>query len=296
MKEKIKTFFCVLILLGALPYIITTILQGKEETTKEELFLNYENKKEEEEYLVGVVTNEMPVSYEMEALKAQAVIARTNYMAAKELNQELPQTISQEELLELWGEENFSGNLQKLTKAVTITEGVAMTFQGQYIYAAFHTVSAGVTRNGAKALGSENMPWLQEVESPIDIPSEDFLKVMFWKKAELAEKIKQALGVNSIDEKDPLAAISVEERDAGGYVVQMKVGDKTITGEEFRNGLELNSACFYLKEVEGEIRIVTKGLGHGLGLSQYGANALAQKGSTYIEILNYYYKNIEISD
>lgn len=296
MKEKIKTFFCVLILLGALPYIITTILQGKEETTKEELSLDYESEKEEEEYLVGVVANEMPVSYEMEALKAQAVIARTNYMAAKELNQELPQTISQEELLKLWGEENFSGNLQKLTKAVTATEGVAMTFQGQYIYAAFHTVSAGITRNGAKALGSENMPWLQEVESPVDIPSEDFLKVMFWKKAELTEKIKQVFEINKIDEKDPLTSISAEERDSGGYVVQMKVGDKTITGEEFRNGLELNSACFYLKEVEGEIRIVTKGLGHGLGLSQYGANALAQAGSTYIEILNYYYKNIEISD
>lgn len=296
MREKIKTFFCVLILLGALPYIITTILQGKEETTKEDISLKYESKKEEEEYLVGVVANEMPVSYEMEALKAQAVIARTNYMAAEELDQELPQTISQEELLELWGEENFSGNLQKLTKAVNATEGVAMTFQGQYVYAAFHTVSAGVTRNGAKALGSENMPWLQEVESPTDIPAEDFLKVMFWKKAELAEKIKQAFGINKIDEKDPLASISVEERDGGGYVVQMKVGDKTITGEEFRNGLELNSACFYLKEVEGEIRIVTKGLGHGLGLSQYGANALAQEGSTYIEILNYYYKNIEISD
>lgn len=95
---------------------------------------------------------------------------------------------------------------------------------------------------------------------------------------------------------NPLENISIGSRDEAGYVTEMKVGEKVISGEEFRNVMELNSSCFYMKEVEGKIRIVTKGLGHGLGMSQYGANEMALEGADYTEILSYYFKNIEISD
>lgn len=310
MKEKIKTFFCVLILLGALPYIITIVLQGNE--TKEkgqpssvlgntEFFTDNSQDTDGlnldiESYVTGMVAKEIPVTYETEALKAQAVIARTNLMAAMEQKGELPETVSQKELLALWGEEEYGRNYRRLVSAVEDTKGVVITYQGNYIYAAFHAVSAGSTRSAGDALGKEDMIWLSAVESPEDIPAEDYLKVVFLGKEEFIQWISRAFPEVSVDKEHPLDSILVEERDKGCYVLQMKIGEKQISGEEFRNALELNSACFYLKEVEGEIRIVTKGLGHGLGLSQYGANQLAMEGLGYQEILSYYFKNVEISD
>lgn len=274
---------------------------------------------EDEAYLIGMVANEIPADYEMETLKAQAVIARTNLMTVREMAEQpgelrqeaqkeqterpgetkmtkLPESLSQDELIKLWGRGNFAGNYRKLSEAVKSTRGVTMTHQGKTFYADFHAVSAGWTRNGADVLDSENIPWLQGVESSEDIPSEDYLQVIFLEKEAFVNKIKEKFPEIQIDTNAPLDLIAVEERDSSDYVKKIKVGEKTISGEEFRETLELNSACFYIKEVEGKIRIVTKGLGHGLGMSQYGANVMAKEGADYREILSYYYKNIEISD
>lgn len=309
MKEKVKAFFCVLFLLGALPYIITMLLQGKEagekqipdsgiqiqETSKTSADEASQNLNIEE-YLVGVTAQEIPITYETEALKAQAVAARTNLMAALENGEELPKTMSQEELLKLWGKDSFNRNYQRLADAVAATEGEVLVQNGAYIYAAFHAVSGGKTRNAREALGSQEMGWLESVDSNMDITSEDYLKVVFLDKEELTGRLQGTLGDFGTDVENPLEALEITARDEAGYVTQIKAGEKTVTGEEFRNALGLNSACFYMKEVEGRIRFVTKGLGHGLGMSQYGANELALEGYTYQEILNYYFKNIEISD
>ena len=93
-----------------------------------------------------------------------------------------------------------------------------------------------------------------------------------------------------------LNALDTAQRNELGYVTEAVLGDVTLDGERLRNAWQLNSACFYCKEVEGRIRIVTKGLGHGVGLSQYGANELAKEGKGCQEILQYYFKNIQISD
>ncbi len=298
MKEKIKTFFCVLLLLVALPYIITMIFQGKavQGDIEDENILEVSETEDTEAYLVGVVAGEIPMTYETEALKAQAVVARTNLMAARELQEELPQTLTEEELWDLWGEEHFAQNYERLQNAVKATRGETMTVGGKYIYAAYHAVSAGRTRNASDALETEEMPWLESVESTTDISGRDYLKVISWEKEELVQKVQTAFPEAVLDAGASLSGIIIESRDAAGYVMKMKVGELAMSGEEFRNGLELSSACFYLKEVEGKIRIVTKGLGHGLGLSQYGANALALEGMSYLEILSYYFKNVEISD
>lgn len=298
MKEKLKTIFCVLILLAALPYIITIILQGKDDTGGEVTLLSMEDQKEEkqdiEESLVGIVAREMPITYETEALKAQAVIARTNLMVALEKGEEAPAAVSQKELTRLWGSEGSGRNYQRLSEAVKETEGVVITYQGNIISAAFHSVSAGKTRSGAEALGSDKIPWLVSVDSQEDITSEDYLMVLFLEKEVLVQKLSQAFPDAAPDHEDPVSSIVIEGRDEGDYVTQMKIGKKAVSGEKFRDALELNSACFYLKEVDGKVRIVTKGLGHGLGMSQYGANELAGKGKSYSDILSYYFKNVEI--
>lgn len=313
MKEKIKTFFCILFLAIALPYIITMCFTrgagtGISSDTSGSVYKSREkagtddtadsvsgwSSQEIEEYVIGMTAQEMPLHYETEALKAQAVIARTNLLDTLERGEEPPERMGKEELQRLLREENFSVGYERLTEAVEATRGVVMTFQGQYIYAAFHAVSAGRTRSAAEALDSEHMPWLSGKDSFWDIPAEQYLKVVFLKKEEVDVKLRAAFpgaGAESLWD-----TLETSGRDEAGYVIQMKVGAETVTGEAFRQALSLNSSCFYIKEVEGRIRIMTKGLGHGLGMSQYGANEMAREGTDWQEILGYYFENIEISD
>lgn len=308
MKEKVKTFFCVLFLLCTLPYIITMCFRqsaspkeaGSGAKTEPEVLSADSQKAGEEldieEYLTGVVAQEISMNYEPEVLKAQAVLARTNLKNAMEKGEALPESLNQEALLKLWGEEGFGANYRKLQEAVRDTRGVVLTSQGSYIYAAFHAVSAGKTRAAAEALETENMPYLTAADSSADISSGDFLKVIFLEKEKFAQKLTENFPSLNLDGGNPLLSLTISARDSSDYVLKIQNGEVTISGEEFRNALELNSACFYLKEVEGKIRIVTKGLGHGLGMSQYGANELARQGMAYPEILSYYFKNVEISD
>lgn len=312
MKEKVKTFLSVCLLLGALPYIVTVLFQGK--SSEDKISIPFVNEIESEgdntkntvptaateidieSYLAGVVAKEISLTYEMEALKAQAVAARTNLLIALENEEELPPSLSQEELLSMWGHDGFSRNYQRITEAVTKTKGIVITYEGEKIYAAYHAVSAGHTRMAKDSFGYEQMPWLNGVKSAADIQSEDFLKVVFFEPEKIREKLVEAFPEAEIPESDLLDYLKIVKRDSQEYVLEVKLGEETITGEEFRELLGLNSACFYLADVEGDIRIVTKGLGHGLGMSQFGANEMAKKKKDFKEILNYYYKNIQISD
>ncbi|MCI9175706.1 MAG: SpoIID/LytB domain-containing protein [Lachnospiraceae bacterium] len=246
-----------------------------------------------ESYLTGILAKQIPLDYQDEAIKAQAVIARTSLALALETEgQKLPDSMAREEMLKLWGQEGFEKNFQRLEEAAKATKGEILLYDGKPIQPAFHAVSAGKTRSAKEALQREDEPYLAGADSEMDIPSPDFLKVVFLEQKEFADKIKELCP--EISEENILESVTVPKRDSADYAVQVNIGEKTVTGEEFRNCLNLNSACFYLKEVEGKVRIVTKGLGHGLGLSQYGANELAKEGKTYREILQYYYKDSSI--
>lgn len=305
MKEKIKTFLAVCILVLAVPYIITLLFQrgetstGKDgiETVVEKSLLPQErtdgNDMDEEEYLAGIVAEEISLNYHPEALKAQAVIARTALMEALEQGEELPQSMSREEMLSLWGQDGFEQNYRLLKEALIETEGEIMTWEDKPIQAAFHAVSAGRTRDAGETLHID-LPYLSSVDSSADIPSNDYLKVIFMDKNELTDKLNKACPDVDLSADGIAEAVTVTKRDDAEYALEVTVGEQTMTGEEFRRCLGLNSACFSLKEVEGKVRIVTKGIGHGLGLSQYGANEMAKAGSDYKEILTYYYKDILI--
>lgn len=307
MKEKIKTFLAICILVLTVPYVVTFLFQGNETSTESKAMKNIPEKDsgskmeakdaelDTEEYLTGILAKEIPLDYQMEAIKAQAVIGRTSLAAALESEEKnLPASMSREEMLTLWGQEGFEDNYQMLEAAVEDTKGEIMLYDGKPIQAAFHAVSAGKTRNAKEALQREDEPYLEQADSEWDIPSPDFLKVVFMEKEEFYQKLKEACPELEVGAENILESVTVEARDSSDYVIQVKIGEKAVTGEEFRGYLNLNSACFYLKEVENKVRIVTKGLGHGLGLSQYGANELAKEGKNYKEILQHYYKDISI--
>lgn len=289
----------------AAPYIVTLLFQGSEtsagagdaETVEEKSFLIQElaggQDMDEEEYLAGIVAEQISLDSQPEAIKAQAVVARTSLARALEQGEEPPKSMSREEMLSLWGQNGFEQNYCALQEALSATEGEILTWEEEPIQAAFHAVSAGRTRDGQEALGVE-LPYLCSVDSSADIPAEDFLNVIFMEKKDLADKLNQACPGAGLTEENAVEGIAVSSRDSSDYALEVTVGGQTMKGEEFRECLGLNSACFSVKEVEGRARIVTKGMGHGLGLSQYGANKMAEAGSSYKEILNYYYQDTAV--
>ena len=304
MKEKIKTFLFICVLVVAIPYIATLLFQGEEtslsqkDVEKIKLSNTSANAKAKEidveEYVKGVVVKQISLESEEETLKAQAVIARTMIVKAQREQKKLPDSMDAQELLKLFEKKGFEEKYHLLERAVAATKGEILTWQEKPAEVAYHAVSAGRTRDSQTALGREDVPYLKAVDSMTDISSPDYLKVIFMEKEKLAQKLQAADNALALSPEEIPAMIQITGRDESGYVTQIQIGNITLSGEQFRQYVGLNSACFYIKEVEGQVRILTKGLGHGLGMSQYGANDMAKQGKTYKEILTYYYKELAL--
>ena len=293
MKEKIKMILCLCLIIAGLPILMTLVFQGDEillDTDSNEIQHKSSHPDEEEKVaaLVSILARDIPVTYEEEAIRAQAVIVRTNYEYALSQGKAPETGLSVAEQTKLFGNENYNRYYQKLENCLIDTEGEVLAYQGQEIEAPYFAVSAEKTR------GTE-LPYLKSVESIWDITSEDFLKVEFYDAGELVDICNQAFPEAGLTAEDWVNTLVVTEREESGYVKTIQVGNSSVSGEEFRKAFSLNSGCFYIREIDGRVRIVTKGLGHGYGLSIYGANEMAKEGKTYQKILSYYYSGIEIT-
>lgn len=240
-----------------------------------------------EEYLLGVVASEMPVSFELEALKAQAIAART-FVAAREFYVD-DTTASQvyksdDELKAQWGE-NYPSYIEKIKKAVDETHGKILTYQGEPITAAFFSSSNGTTNNSQDYWLNE-VEYLKAVDSHWDNEVKENGKEITFSKADLASK----LGFTSIDN------ISVIENYENGYVKNVQVNQQVLTGRKVREMLSLPSSSFTIALDGDSVIFYSLGSGHGIGMSQYGANGMALEGFTYDEILAHYYQNVKIED
>ncbi|MFZ4452976.1 stage II sporulation protein D [Salibacterium aidingense] len=252
-----------------------------------------------EEYVAGVVASEMPAEFEMEALKAQALTART--YAAKQMASpaeiNLPEGAlvtdtpmhqvyqSEEELKEKWGED-YEWKMDKVKEAVLATAGQVLTFEGQPITAAFFSTSNGYTEN-AEDYWQNSEPYLQSVESPWDKGSPRYENVTRIP----VEELEQTLGVSLQNGE----AGTILSRTDGNRVEELELGDQTFNGREIREKLELDSADFSITREGNNVIFSTKGWGHGVGMSQYGADGMAKEGKNYREIVKHYYKGVEIS-
>ena len=243
-----------------------------------------------EEYLIGVVGAEMPASFQIEALKAQAVVARTYALKLLASGKKLTDTISTQvykdnnELKKLWGN-SYSTYYQKIKEAVTSTKGVLIYYQGNYINALYHSTSNGKTED-ASMVWESSVPYLKSVDSKWDIQASSYLR-------EIKEDFTNVLNLLGIS-NDTNIQFEIISRDESGRVEKIKVGDKIFDGVTFRNLLKLRSTDFSITVIDNQVSITTKGYGHGVGLSQYGANGMAQEGYTYKEILKHYYTGVEV--
>ncbi|UQD53564.1 stage II sporulation protein D [Bacillus methanolicus] len=255
-----------------------------------------------DQYLIGVVAAEMPADFQLEALKAQALAART-YIVRQLLNKEkigLPEgkadvtdtEIHQvyknnEELKKLWGVD-YKWKINKITEAVKETSGQILTYEGNPITPTFFSTSNGYTEN-SEDYWSNSYPYLRSVASPWDKNSPKFISQKIMSVGEFEAR----LGVKLVDRKNVGKII---ERTAGKRVGKVEINGKVLTGREIRDKLDLRSSDFSWVVKGNNIIITTKGFGHGVGMSQYGANGMASEGKNYKEIVKYYYKGVEISN
>ncbi|UTE77553.1 stage II sporulation protein D [Rossellomorea sp. KS-H15a] len=253
-----------------------------------------------EQYVVGVVAGEMPADFEKEALKAQALAART-YMVNQLMSDDpsvpkgadVTDTVAhqvyknQKELATLWGSD-YDWKIKKISEAVLETKGKVLTYDDKPITAAFFSTSNGYTEN-SEAYWTDDIPYLRSVESPWDKASPKFED----QKIIPINEFKQKLGVTL--PKDGSVG-TITSRTEGKRVAKVEINGKEFTGREIRDKLGLRSSDFtwYLKD--DHIVIATKGFGHGVGMSQYGANGMAKEGKNYKDIVTHYYKDVKITE
>ena len=238
-----------------------------------------------EEYIIGVVAGEMPALFEVEALKAQAVAARTYALSYLETGIS-PTTsnqvyITQEEMKEKW-QYNYEKYYNKIKQAVYSTKKEIITFQDKPIKAYYYSRSNGYTENSINVF-NEQYEYLNSIESPWD---KDNIDTKIISKSEFCNKLN--IDCSTIE----ITNINTNE---SNRVDNLLINNKLYTGLEIRKLLNLRSTDFSFEITSDEVKITTKGYGHGVGMSQYGANYMAKEGYNYKEILNYYYQNTEIT-
>lgn len=281
---------------------------GKEKETYITVYLTKEQRTERvnlETYVRGVVAGEMPADFELEALKAQAIAARTYIVRRLELDDHsgMPATaaasradvtdtvehqvyISLDKLKELWPKEERAAKLAKLNKAVSETSGEIITYGGEPIQAVFFSTSNGYTENSEQYF-QEELPYLRSVASPWDKQiSPRYQETVKLKLSDFYARLGLAA------KKKP--AIRVLDKTEGNRIADILIDGKTFTGREAREKLGLASSQFWW-QLEGEsIAITTFGYGHGVGMSQWGANGMAEEGKSAEQIVTYYYTNTKV--
>lgn len=258
-----------------------------------------------DEYLLGVVSSEMPANFEMEALKAQAVVARTYTIykiteGKKHENADICDDskccqawISKDNRLSKWNENERETNWLKIEEVVNSTKGKIVTYEGKPINAFFHSNSGGTTDTATNVWGGNNYPYLQAVETSGEDSYTQYSSEVSLSKEEFISKLKEYHSDFQIDfalENQ----IEILEYTEGNRVKTIKIGNLNLSGVEIRNIFKLKSAKFEII-IDGEnIRFNVIGYGHGVGMSQTGADSMAKQGSNYEDIIKHFYTGVEI--
>lgn len=243
-----------------------------------------------EDYVTGVVGAEMPALFSSEALKAQAVIARTYALKANSMGQVLSDNESTQsykdngEFASLWGG-SYSSYYSKIKDAVNSTKGVYLTYNGNYIEAVYHSTSNGRTEDSSNVWGNY-YPYLVSVDSVYDNTNPSFSISKSFSYSDLSSKL--GIGVNSSSEFNILGYTS------GGRVSSISIDGNQFSGVSFRSMLGLRSADFDIVKNDDGVVITTRGYGHGVGMSQYGANGMGKAGYSYSDILLHYYPGVSL--
>ena len=249
-----------------------------------------------DEYLLGVVLAEMPADFEAEALKAQAVAARTCALqCTQEGSKHAGGAVCTDpkccqayiDPVRYLLDGGLTENVAKVRRTISDTAGQVLTYQGELIQATYFSCSGGRTEDAVSVWGAD-VPYLTSVESPGEEHADIYFHTVRFSAEEFASLLGRTLRGNCAEW---LGEVSYTR---GGGVATMVIGGKTYTGTELREMLDLYSTAFSMKAEDGMITVSTTGKGHRVGMSQYGADAMASSGSTYEQILSHYYPGTRI--
>lgn len=303
MTKKILFFSCLIVLI---PFIIVTIFIRNDEITfnfsENSVVRVYRESTGEintvpiEEYVVGVLAGEMPIEFELEALKAQAVAARSYVMIQMERNinkeYDVVDTVTNQvyldktHLMTVW-KESYTDNINKIKMAVLTTKGEYISYDGKVAEALFFSTSPGMTENSEEVF-SNKVAYLRSVESHFDEISPVYTSNMTFTLNEFYNKL-------GIDYSSTINVV-VTDRTSTGRIKKIKINNKEFTGNYICSKLGLRSTYFEIIQDGTKIIIKNKGFGHGVGMSQYGAEGMAKEGYNYQDILKHYYTDIEIKN
>ena len=259
------------------------------------------------EYVCGSVAAEMPLMYHEEALKAQAIACYTNSLRLKNSKNKSaingadisdnPAThqgyLTREERKEKWGEDyqKYESKLETIVKEV---EGEFLTYDGEYCLCAFSAICTGTTESAENVWG-EKIPYLVSVKSSGDTLSPQYSSTNTFTKSQFISIMKD-LDVSINSKANLEETIGKSKISKAGTVLKIEINKKSLTGEQIRSAFSLRSSAFKITATENEVTFKVSGYGHGVGMSQYGADYMARQGSTYDEILKHYYKGSEITE
>ena len=262
------------LVLFLIPYLMVILMNGLDTALLNRTF-------NVEMLLPVIVASEMGSEYELEAVKAQTIIARSEFYRKLQEKKNLSSVLTQiREETEFREGEILQALIENLNyeKAVTETESEVLAVDGKLQLTPYHELSAGRTRDGAEVLHSEEYAYLKSVESDMDKGSEDFLNSVYINQSVLPERLV------------------IKSRDSAGYVTEILADGDILEGESFRKGMGLSSANFTIQKIGKEICFLCKGRGHGLGFSQYGGNEMAKEKKSAEEILEFYFPEMELVD
>lgn len=259
----------------------------------QEIVLSNNNNEKEiiefNEYLIGVLACEMPASFELEALKAQAIASRTYAYYLINHNKNITTDtrtqcmLNKSQMKENW-QNDFDLYYNKLLTAVTQTNNVVLKYDNEIIPAYYFSMSNGYTED-SKYVFNETKDFLKQVDSHYEENNKNFIKEMTFSKENFCSLLQidcSYININNIN------------RSSSNRVIDLLINDKKFTGVEIRKKLNLRSTDFDIK-IGDDVKITTRGYGHGVGMSQYGANYIAKEGKSYEDILKHYYQGVIIS-
>lgn len=289
-RNKIKLFFAFLIILFLLPYIISVFINGKNA-------VQGADSDNASVYLAGILAGETDGGYEIEALKAQAVVLRTElYRTEKEKQTLLDKCLTQTQMKKKWGPK-YEENLKKCQQAVQETKGIVLWYHETFAWTPFHQSSNGKTRDVQEVLGNADYPYITAKECPLDKAAEDEIQVHLIEYKEIQKRCREFLVAEEQKKAENgygYEDFEIQEWDSSGYVRKMRIGETICTGDQFRDALKLPSSSFSFYEGPHGLKIATVGKGHGFGMSQWTAQEMAKDGKNYEEILQFFYEGTEL--
>ena len=269
MKRKSVFNLSKILVFALLPYLSVSVINGSER-----ILLNY--RPDSEVYLTAVLSCQISPDYELQTVEAQAVIARSN-LFRKFAEEENRLDVLREMGKSIKNQWKWWISDEIYEDAVENTEGKVLLVDGKLNLVPYHEISGGTTRDGETVFGSSEYQYLKSVDSSADKNSPDYFSSTYISKSQLPDELK------------------IKERDSAGYVLSLEADDKILEGEAFALGMGLASSDFSIQKTGKKVRFLCRGKGHGLGFSQYGGNELAKNGSSWKEILEEYFPEMDIS-